>query len=249
MRLFLTILCLIFLTPAAHATFNQAEATQKFFDANASYKEGKYEEAVALYKEIEANGFQSSGLYFNLGNSYFKMEDFGRALLYYERAKRLAPRDADVRYNYNYLRRELNLPEEESSNKILQKILHLLDDYTLDEMILGLSFIVVLMGAFHILGLYLGFKKDDQRTLLVVFIILINILLAASVYKMTLLKDQGISIAEANANFEPREQATVYFKLMTGQPVKIIKIEGDWAKIRRGDGKLGWVKKESIEKI
>jgi len=43
-------------------------------------------------------------LYYNLGNAYFKSGEIAPAILWYERALRLDPSDADIRYNLEYAR-------------------------------------------------------------------------------------------------------------------------------------------------
>ena len=73
-----------------------------FYQANNLYEEGRYEEAAVAYRQLLEQGYESGNLYFNLGNTYFKMGRTGWAVLYYEKAKRLIPRDADLRANLGY---------------------------------------------------------------------------------------------------------------------------------------------------
>ncbi len=69
---------------------------QKFEKANQLYKEGKYTEAIDVYKEILASGLESSDLYYNMGNAYYKSEQFIYAILYYEKAHKRNPSDEDI---------------------------------------------------------------------------------------------------------------------------------------------------------
>ena len=50
-------------------------------------------------KSIISNNIESSELYFNLGNAYYKTNSIGLAILNYERAKKLAPDDEDISAN------------------------------------------------------------------------------------------------------------------------------------------------------
>ena len=59
--------------------------------ANDSYAAGEYDVALADYEAILNDGKHSSALYYNLANTYFKLEQLGRAILYYNRALRLSP--------------------------------------------------------------------------------------------------------------------------------------------------------------
>ena len=55
------------------------------------------------YEQVSKNGYESPALYYNLGNCYFKLHNLPAAILSYERARRLAPRDEDIAYNLRLL--------------------------------------------------------------------------------------------------------------------------------------------------
>ena len=59
-----------------------------FFRANTLYTQGQYAKAIEAYEAVLQSGLVSGNLYFNLGNSYFKAGQVGRAILNYERARR-----------------------------------------------------------------------------------------------------------------------------------------------------------------
>ena len=55
-------------------------------------------------------------LLYNLGNTAFRLNQTGRAILYYERARLLLPRDADLAFNLGHAREQVRdvIPEPES---------------------------------------------------------------------------------------------------------------------------------------
>jgi len=59
-------------------------------DADSAYVRGDYAQAIALYEELLEEG-ESSEVYYNLGNSYFKADNIGKSILNYERALLLNP--------------------------------------------------------------------------------------------------------------------------------------------------------------
>ncbi|MCX8108911.1 MAG: tetratricopeptide repeat protein [Verrucomicrobiae bacterium] len=75
-----------------------------FEAANRLYEQGKYGDAISSYLKILAAGIESPAIYFNLGNAYFKSGQAGRAIYYYRKAARLAPRDPDIRANLKFAR-------------------------------------------------------------------------------------------------------------------------------------------------
>ena len=60
-----------------------------------------YTEAISNYEAVLDQGFESAQLYYNLGNAYFNINMLPAAILNYERAKVLAPADADIDFNLN----------------------------------------------------------------------------------------------------------------------------------------------------
>src|SRR5207253_6786447 len=97
-------LLLITLARATHAMAPAETPNTIFFHANALYGEERWAEAAAEYERVLAAGWESGSLYFNLGNAWFRAGDIGRAVLDYERARRLLPRDPDLHANLSYAR-------------------------------------------------------------------------------------------------------------------------------------------------
>ena len=90
-------------------TVTQVEFYQ---EGNRRYQEGDFEEALASYLRLAEAGFESGEVYYNIGNTYFKLGDLAQSILYYERARRLLPGDEDVQANLD-LARSLTVDEIE----------------------------------------------------------------------------------------------------------------------------------------
>jgi tetratricopeptide (TPR) repeat protein len=76
-----------------------------FFDeGNQRYQEGDFDSALERYAQILDDGLESGVLYYNIGNTYFKLGELGPAILYYERARRLMPGDGDLLANLDLAR-------------------------------------------------------------------------------------------------------------------------------------------------
>src|SRR5713101_1529972 len=75
------------------------EMSLQFEQANQLYRAGDFQKAATIFEQIVGNGYESSALYYNLGNTYFKLHNIPAAILNYERAKRITPRDEDNSYN------------------------------------------------------------------------------------------------------------------------------------------------------
>lgn len=70
--------------------------------ADTLYAHGEFTKAAEAYLAIaEVDGF-SPQLYFNLANAYAQSGDYGYAMLYYSRARRLDPGNSEIKNNLNY---------------------------------------------------------------------------------------------------------------------------------------------------
>ena len=59
-------------------------------EANEYYSMEEYSEAIKVYEEILKNG-EHANVYYNLGNSYFRVGDIGNSIWAYEKALKLKP--------------------------------------------------------------------------------------------------------------------------------------------------------------
>jgi len=77
---------------SAYAT----DVDDTFFRANNAYQQENYETAIDLYEMIIDQGVVSGAVYYNVGNAYFRTGKIGKAIVQYERAKKIMPQDEDL---------------------------------------------------------------------------------------------------------------------------------------------------------
>src|SRR6266705_1854852 len=63
-----------------------AQSDADFANANQDYAQGNFKEAISGYETLVRSGQWSANLFYDLGNAYFRTDDFGHAILNYERA-------------------------------------------------------------------------------------------------------------------------------------------------------------------
>lgn len=71
--------------------------------ADSAYLQHRYEEAYQGYTALAQAGIDPH-LYYNIGNTCFKMKHYPEAILWYERALRYNPADEDAQYNLSVCR-------------------------------------------------------------------------------------------------------------------------------------------------
>ena len=99
---------------AANALYASGEVA-KTIDA----RQKAFNQALDLYLALEHDYHPSFGngrLYYNIGNTYYQLGQYPWAILYYERALALAPRDERVRQNLVLAQEKLSLPHAEPIN-------------------------------------------------------------------------------------------------------------------------------------
>lgn len=84
------------------SAFAGSGAVKAGSDAGKLYESGEYSKAAEAWMAMEKTDGASASLYFNLGNSYAQAGDYGRAMLYYGRARRLDPRNEEINNNLHY---------------------------------------------------------------------------------------------------------------------------------------------------
>ncbi len=221
-----------------------------FYKGNTLYEEGKYDEAIREYSRLYEQGFESGSLYYNIGNCYFKKGDIGRAILNYERAKKLIPGDSDLVSNYTYARSLIKGDISKISTPWFKRISNKFNFLTINGLTVFLSAMFVFTFFFLLSGLFFLPLKRYYRYVLPVLLI-ISMAGALSLYsRVLMLGKEAIIISEnADAKFEPLDNATMYFTLYEGMKISILETNKEWCKIKRADGKTGWIRAQEIEKI
>lgn len=90
----------IFAMLASVITLSASELSQR---ADQAYQNEDYQLAADLYQQVLENEGQSADIYFNLGNSQYRLGHTAQSILNYERALRLDPTDSDARTNLEFV--------------------------------------------------------------------------------------------------------------------------------------------------
>ena len=248
----LILLWVIIFTPCSFAAQGAGGNAQEsfFYQGNIAYQEGKYDLAIKSYELLASAGWEGGNLYYNLGNSYFKKGELGKAILNYVRAKQFIPEDSDLKSNYAYALSILNLGPQSTGNNVQQAVDRLFAGITLNRLTILLSAIyILLIISFVLLLLFSGLRRFFRPF---IFMFLVLFILAASALDSKIIyffKGAVVISKEAEVKFEPLPSATTYFKLSEGNKVEVIEKTKNWYKIKRFDGKFGWVNKEAVSLI
>lgn len=86
-----------------HSSRAETELAPSFQEAHQAYSEANYPLAIESFQKIleTAGNDATSSMYYNLGCALYKDGQLAPAILQFSRAYRLAPSDADVRFNHS----------------------------------------------------------------------------------------------------------------------------------------------------
>jgi hypothetical protein len=89
---------------------------ERFAEANRFYEAGDYEASLERFQSLldDASGL-SPHLFFNLGNTCFRLGRLGEACLHYRRAEHLDPRMSEASQNLRFLRKKVGFLEFDDS--------------------------------------------------------------------------------------------------------------------------------------
>jgi len=224
---------------------------EAFGEANRLYEAGQFAEALTLYLKIEQQGAHWK-LFYNLGNCYYKLNDFVQAKIYFLRAERLKPFDASIQKNIDIVNNKFSdkIPGEEPDfiGRVIKKI----------ESVISLNAVsVVLLISVLILNLFIFvlIKKGKNRLLIygVSFSLIFSLLLfsyhAYRINKQNLRDSAVIVKQESTLRSGPGETNTILFKVNPGIKVKIIDKSRDWVQVSASKEIAGWIEENHIERI
>lgn len=225
-------------------------ASDELFEkANKAYNNSDYTSAITLYDSILTKGLESSELYYNLGNCYYKAQDWVNAIWHYEKSLKLDKNYKTIQNlelaNLKIIDRIEEIPQlfyiKWWSNFV--SIFNTLSWQLISIIIIWLALIV------KILSQFINYKKEHFLSILYSFA-LISIFATYSSYQLNITKQEAIifasSIVVTNA---PSINSTNLFTLHSGTKIEILDTIGEWINIKIANGNEGWIKKREIKEI
>ena len=231
------------------------DALTLFYGANMAYQKQDFSKAISLYEELSKKGNVSSEVYFNLGNSYFKEGNVPKAILNYERAKKLAPEDEDILFNLKIVSLKVvdridNVPEV-FYKRWIRKMATVLPANTWSIVFVIIIWLVFLSAGFYVISHRSSLKKVSFISCIVLSILAVTTyLMSARSYSISSVEEQAIVISSSvYVKSSPDEKGNDLFILHEGTKVEILEPFEGWKKIRIANGTIGWLKLNEIEKI
>ncbi|WP_315052289.1 tetratricopeptide repeat protein [Capnocytophaga leadbetteri] len=246
---------LITLIYLAIATIGWGQDQDNFDKATTLYQKGDYTQAAAVYSSILKSGKESSALYYNLGNTYYKLNNVPESIYYYEKALQLDPENADAKNNLIFA----NQMKVDAITPLPKTWVRQLSDGIVGLFSAHTWAVLSIIGVFAFVLSFLLYYFVERTALKRTFFSLMLVFLFFAIGSYTLahfchkqvsqtqyaiLFDKTVRVfSDANA------YSSEVMQLHEGTKVEIIEDAKDWVKIRLVNGKTGWTKVNSLRKL
>lgn len=221
-------------------------------DAEKAYDSKNFKISIHHYQKLINEGYKSYQLYFNLGNSYYRNNELGKAIYYYELASKSNPADDDIKIN-------LAIATSKTIDKVNSKENFFI---TAIKTNILLSFSTFTWSIFTIsfisLASILFFIFINSNNILIKRISFIGTCFCFILFTLsyflgyTSLKSKSenkfaiITSKEIKILNEPTISGISKFNLHEGTKIRIVENKGEWILIKLDNGNEGWIKTTDV---
>jgi len=213
-----------------------------FSNANKLYSESKYIEACKLYMQIIEQGNESAELYFNIGNCYYRTNDWANAIWFFEKSLQLKKKK-ETQKNLELTR--LNTVDKiETLPDLFYKKwwINFINIFSTKNWQL-----ISIISIWIVCILFFIISKTK-----IIYFFTIPILCLFITYssnkidskKYGILFSQNITVKNA-----PSDNGTNLFSLHSGSKIEIVDEVGEWIKIKIANGNIGWITKKHCKQL
>ncbi len=248
MKILLNIICILI----PFLGFGQGVA-QNFELGNKAYENGEFENAISHYTQIVDQHFTSFELHYNLGNSYFKTEQIGKAILHFEKAFKLNTEDEDLQFNLNLCRNYIVDQIEELPRPAVLKWWISFKEKSSPNTWAKFALLTVGIFSFILIVRIFTTNRSVKKTSIVLGFI--SLVLSIFFLSMSYISDMAVKkeaiLIHTNTNIKnsPSENGADIFILHEGVKMQVLEELNGWKKIKLSNGMVGWLPMQDIAEI
>lgn len=232
--------CLIALLMAGAVSVGGGAGPGDYARANEAYAAERFAEAKALYEAVAASGQASANLFYNLGNTEYRLGFSGWAILNYERALRLEPRHPEARANLAFLRERTGakLPESSWWERLLTPLAG------------DAAALLIAVAAWGCLFVLVAGRPRGRRFWLLGVLVAMGAAAGAAEWLAGGRGGEALVTAEqAQARVEPLAGAALAAQLPAGSHLRILQNHGPWLYCELPDRHRAWIAAEAVTAV
>lgn len=220
-------------------------------EAAQHYEEKEYGQARQLYQQLDQIYPNHPAILYNMGNAAFKQGHLGHAIAYYKSARRLSPRDEDIRFNLNKAQSSVIDTTQGDDPFLAALFFYVLDALSVNEWYL---FLLSMLTAFcmSLYRVYRGPWRHQFGTVLLAFLLPFSILFCFFFSRLhrDYLSDQAIAIQKKVAvKAGPSMALPTLFFVHEGVVFQIKSNQASWSEIQLRNGFKGWVHASDYQRL
>lgn len=238
------------LLQSAVSSFDQAVAVSRESPQKANEL---YQKAASNFEAVIEAGVRNENIEFNLGNTYFRLKDLGRAILHYRRGQQYAPADTRIAANLGYAREKVE-PQVQATaeTQLVDRLL-----FWNRSVSRGARFWIATIASVAGWSLLLAQIRWKQPALFWVGAasIVLGLANATTVYVELNREQQTPAAVVVSPNTVLRQgrgegyEPTLKQALGSGVEVTLIDRRADWCEVRLVSGQTGWLPAATIATI
>ncbi len=250
----------------AEASFTDQDKAETLTEANRFFHEANenltgnpakahelYKKALLRYERLVNEGVRNGKLFYNIGNTYYRLDDIGRAILNYRRAELFIPADPDFKESLDFvLTKRRDTIEEKQKKQVLKTLFFW--HYDIPARV-KLWLFAILYSAGFIAGTYKLIKYRSLSGWWIGAPLFFSLLLGGSVLierkakaesRMGVLVDYEVTARKGDGDsYQPSFEAPLH----AGTEFRLIEDRGQWFHVELGDGRRCWIKARSGELV
>lgn len=233
-------------------------APAKPAQADAAYQQKDYADAARLYEvclKAKTDDQQAAQLNYNLGNCYYRLKDYARAVLHYQRALRLDPSNDDAEFNLQLVQAKLADRFDSPSEMFFVSWFHDLVS-SRGSRAWGVWSLCLLALTFVAYAVYrfcrpLWLRKTSFTLSVVCFVAMILTQVFAAVQSRRYNSlDLAVVMQPVDTYDSPTASAKKQRTLHEGTTLTLTdSYQGGWLQVTLPDGRSAWIKNSGIERV
>ncbi len=232
---------------------NQIDAIHQ--EATNAYNNKDYQTALEKFSLIENEGIINADLYYNIGNCYFRINEIGRAILYFKKSLKVESDHQAARRNLEYALTFTKDKQNSESESVIRSFwLKAFDSFSIN--LLAIITLVIFAIIVMLISLMIIHFKNREKTV-PIFITMIFIFLFSAFLIISILKwqefhktDEAVLLSTSAIGYSgPGEDFTRVFTIHEGMIFTIERNEDNWSLIKLENGLGGWIKKDTFIRI
>lgn len=224
-------------------------------NADDEYKKGNYMQAIRDYEELLKKG-PSVGLYYNLGNAYYRTDNITRAVLNYERALLLSPGDDDIRFNLQMARSKTIDKITPKSEMFFVTWYKSLVNFTSIDGWANTAIVSIAIALLLILCYLFGKKILIRKAGFYGAMFFVLLFIASNIFayeqRRILTRRTGAIITSTSAALKKTPVANSEYNTIIHEGSRVEIIDDtmkDWKLVELEDGREGWIQSSQMERI